>query len=161
MSIDIAALTEESLFYEDLNIGEVWHTPSRTITTADIVSFAGLSGDYNRGHVDDEYAKQTPFGRRIAHGLLVLSVLSGLVTRTLANQFMEKNLLGLLNVECSFPKPTFAGDTIRGEVELTEKRVTSKGDRGIATFRRRAINQRDEIVVDSEFKLMIKLCDPS
>ena len=159
MSINIAELEKESLFYEDLNIGELWHTPSRTVTTADIVAFAGLSADYNGVHVDDELAKQSHFGQRIAHGLLVLSILSGLVTRMLANQFMQRNLLGLINIQCSFPKPTFAGDTIRGEVELTDKRVTSKGDRGIATFRRRAINQRGETVVDSEFKLMIRLRD--
>jgi acyl dehydratase len=161
VSIDILKLAQESLFYEDLTLGEVWCTPSRTITTADIVTFAGLSADYNLVHIDDEYAKTTPYGERIAHGLLVLSILSGLVTRTLANQFMEKNLLGLVNIECRFPKPTLVGDTIRGEIELSDKRITSKSDRGIVAFKRRAINQRDEVVVDCEVKLMIRLREPN
>jgi acyl dehydratase len=160
MAIDVARLAEESLFYEDISIGEVWHTSSRTVTMADVVNFAGLSADYNRAHVDDEYAKNTVFGKRIAHGLLVLSILSGLVTRSLANQFLEKNFIGLINLECRFPKPTFVGDTLRGEVEVAEKRVTSKGNRGIVTFARRALNQHDEVVLESKFTLMMTLRNP-
>ena len=62
MSVDIAQLAQESLFYEDLTIGEVWHTSSRTVTVADVATFAGLSADYNRVHVDDEFAKESVFG---------------------------------------------------------------------------------------------------
>ena len=153
----ISDVPQPSLSYEDLEEGFKWTTPSRTITESEIHSFAGLSGDYNQIHVDDLYAGKSVFKSKVAHGLLVLSILSGLLTRTMQNQLMSKNLIGLLNVECSFPKPTFAGDTIYGEIEIASKRITSKGDKGIVTFKRRALNQRNEVVVDSTFTMMIAL----
>ncbi|BFM17936.1 MaoC/PaaZ C-terminal domain-containing protein [Maricurvus nonylphenolicus] len=160
MSIDIASVVKTQLYFEDLTVGDIFRTPSRTVTESDVAQFAGLSADYNRIHVDDEFAKNSFFGKRIAHGLLVLSMLSGLVTRTIFNQLLEKSGIGLLNLECRFPRPTFIGDTIYGEVEIADKRITSKGDRGVVTLKRRAINQHDEIVVDSEFKMMIVLKEP-
>ena len=148
-------MTDESIYYEDLDDDVVWVTASRTITETDVVSFAGLSGDYNRIHVDAAYASNTEFGGRIAHGLLVLSILSGLVTRTIFNQKLERNLIGLLNVQCKFPAPSFIGDTIIGEVRAIDKRLSSKGGRGVVTFSRQAINQHGDVVVDSEFTQLI------
>lgn len=69
------------MYFEDFEVGQRFTTPARTVTEADVVNFAGVSGDYNPIHTDAEFAKSTPFGQRIAHGLLVLSMLTGLRQR--------------------------------------------------------------------------------
>ena len=117
---DLSALKGQQLYWEDLNEGDQFDSPTRTITEADVANFACLSGDFNRLHVDAEYAADSAFGQRIAHGLLVVSVMSGLTTRMLMNTFLEPSLLGLLDMQCSFPNPTFIGDTIGVRVTVAE-----------------------------------------
>lgn len=146
----------EPCYFEDLEIGAMFESPTRTVTEADIVNFACLSADFNRLHVDAEYAATTPYGQRIAHGLLVLAIMSGLVTRMRLNQHLEPNLMGLLDIQCRFPRPTFIGDTVHVQVEVAEKSGTSRTDRGVVAFRRRVLNQRDEIVVEGTWKLLVR-----
>ena len=153
---DLSALEGQQLYWEDFGEGDSFDSPTRTITEADVTGFACLSGDFNRLHVDAEYAAGSAFGQRIAHGLLVVSVMSGLTTRMLMNSFLEPSLLGLLDMQCRFPKPTFIGDTIGVRVTLAEKRETSKPGRGILSFRREAINQRGETVVEGVWKLLVR-----
>jgi len=153
--IDLQALKEEQIYWEDLNIGDSFDSPTRTITDADVTNFACLSGDFNRLHVDDEYAAKSHFGKRIAHGLLVVSIMSGLSTRMLLNTFMERSLLGLLDMQCKFPKPSFIGDTIGVRVIVDEKTETSKPGRGIVSFRRQVTNQRGEVVLEGVWKLLM------
>lgn len=153
---DLSALKGQQLYWEDLNEGDQFDSPTRTITEADVASFACLSGDFNRLHVDAEYAARSAFGQRIAHGLLVVSVMSGLTTRMLMNTFLEPSLLGLLDMQCRFPKPTFIGDTIGVRVTVAEKRETSKPERGVLSFRREVINQRGERVVEGVWKLLVR-----
>jgi acyl dehydratase len=154
--MNFSALSAEPCWFEDLEVGAAFDSPTRTVTEADVVNFACLSADFNRLHVDAEYAKQQPFGQRIAHGLLVLSVMSGLVTRMQLNTHLEPNLLGLLDIQCRFPKPTFIGDTLRVRVEVVDKTETSKRDRGVVAFRRQVLNQRGEVVVEGVWKLMVR-----
>src|SRR4051794_11206251 len=102
------SFTENHLFFDDLIIGQEWKSLGRTITQADIVNFAGLSGDYNPIHMDHEFAKTTPFQQPIAHGLLTFSIASGLglnnpAMRTLA--FMSIR-------DWQFKDPVYIGDTI-------------------------------------------------
>ena len=153
---DLSALKGQQLYWEDLNEGDQFDSPTRTITEDDVANFACLSGDFNRLHVDAEYAADSAFGQRIAHGLLVVSVMSGLTTRMLMNTFLEPSLLGLLDMQCSFPNPTFIGDTIGVRVTVAEKRETSKPERGILSFRREVINQRGETVVEGVWKLLVR-----
>jgi Acyl dehydratase len=143
-------------FWEDLSVGFRYRTSSRTITEADIVSFAALTGDMNRAHVDDEAARSGPFGQRIAHGLLVVSYMAGLNTRTIVNQLLEPSMLALLGTECRFIKPTLAGDTITVDIEVVEARPSSKPDRGIVKFRRSAVSQRGEVVVECFVSMLFK-----
>jgi len=152
---DLAALKGQQIYWDDLTVGDVFDSPTRTITDADVTNFACLSGDFNRLHVDDEYAAKSHFGQRIAHGLLVVSVMSGLSTRMLLNTFMEPSLLGLLDMQCRFPKPTFIGDTIGVRVHVAEKTETSKPGRGIISFRREVTNQKGEIVLEGVWKLLM------
>ncbi|MGW1802443.1 MaoC/PaaZ C-terminal domain-containing protein [Streptomyces sp. NPDC001984] len=146
---------DDALYFDDIEIGEVHRTSGRTITEGDINLFAGLSGDFNSLHVDDDHAARSPFGRRIAHGLLVLSVTSGLTTRLPAMYALQPALLGMLETTARFKAPVFAGDTIHVELEVTAKRVTSKGDRGVITEVRRTLNQRGEIVLESEWRVLV------
>jgi len=142
------------LFYEDLEVGRIFPTPARTVTEADLVNFAGVSGDFNPIHTDEEYAKGTPFGRRVAHGLLVLSILTGLRLRT---GVFEVTLIAWLEIRSyKFLKPVFIGDTIRGETEIIEKRETSKPDRGIVIQRVRVYNHKDELVQEGEFVTLMR-----
>ncbi|WP_418319880.1 MaoC/PaaZ C-terminal domain-containing protein [Piscinibacter sakaiensis] len=154
--MNLADLHAEACFFEDLEIGNTFDSPTRTVTEADIVNFACLSADFNRLHVDSEFAKDTPYGQRIAHGLLVLALMSGLVTRMQLNQHLEPSLLGLLDIQCRFPRPTFIGDTLRVRVEVAEKAETSKPDRGVVAFRRQVVNQRGEVVVEGIWKLLVR-----
>jgi acyl dehydratase len=144
------------LFYEDLVVGQSHLTAGRTVTESDIVSFAGLSGDYNGLHVDAEYAATTDFGERVAHGLLVLSIASGLSTRLAFSEALAPNILGLLDLQCRWPRPTRIGDTIRVEVSIADRTATSRPERGIVTLHRRVRNQSQEVVMESSWKLLIR-----
>jgi len=142
-------------FWEDMVIGFQYETSTRTITEADVVAFAAYTADCNRLHVDAEYAGKTPFGQRIAHGMLVASIMAGLNTRTVVNAMLEPSLLGLLEVTARFPKPTFIGDTIKVVIEVTELKPTSKPERGIIRFRREAINQRGDVAAICDVTMLM------
>ena len=143
-------------YLEDLTVGDRFVSPGRTITEADVTAFAGLSGDYNPLHTDAEYARETPYGQRIAHGLLVLAVVSGLSARTPLMRAMEKSIIGLVNLECRWKMPTLLGDTIRVALEIADKRISGKPDRGIVVLSRSALNQRDEVVMESDWTLLVR-----
>jgi acyl dehydratase len=144
------------IYFETIDVGAKFETPGRTITEADIVAFAGLSGDYNALHTDAEYAAGTQHKQRIAHGLLVLSIMSGLSTRLPFMKAMEKTLIGLANLQCRWRKPSFIGDTLHIELEVIEKKPSHKPDRGTVILSRKAIDQNGEVVLESEWSLVLK-----
>lgn len=148
-----------TLYFEDLQVGEEIVSPARTVTESDIVSFAGLSGDYNALHTDEEFARGTLFQGRVAHGLLGLSIASGLFTRTEFMQRIQKALLAFLGLTWKFTGPIKIGDTIYVKVKLVDKKETKRPDRGIIVLERTVINQRDEVVQQGETTLMIA-CKP-
>lgn len=149
---DLAAMR---YYWEDIQTGMTFETVGRSITASDVGMFAGLSGDYNRLHTDDVYAATTPFKQRIAHGLLVGSIMSGLTTRTVMNQLLEPSILGLLEVNFRFPKPTFIGDTIRTKIVVTDSKETSNPARGVIAFDRLGLNQCDETVCICTVKMLV------
>jgi acyl dehydratase len=140
-------------YFEDIQVGDEYLSPGRTITEADIVAFAGLSGDYNVLHTDAEFMKGSIFGERIAHGLLGLSIASGLGTRAVARPFATLAFLGL---RWRFKGPIKIGDTIKVRMKVTDKKETSKPDRGIVTIQRAVLNQRGEPVQEGDTELMIE-----
>jgi acyl dehydratase len=140
-------------YFEDIQIGDEYLSPGRTVTEADIVAFAGLSGDYNVLHTDAEYMKSSIFGERIAHGLLGLSISSGLGSRAVARPFATIAFLGL---RWRFKGPIKIGDTIKVRMKVTDKKETSKPDRGIVTIQRSVLNQRGELVQEGDTELMIE-----
>ncbi|HYD70080.1 MaoC/PaaZ C-terminal domain-containing protein [Azospirillum sp.] len=145
-----------TVYFETLAVGDRFRTAGRTVTEADIASFAALSADYNALHTDAEYARETPHGQRIAHGLLVLSIASGLCSRLPLMTFMERTILGLAGLECRWTRPTFIGDTIHVLLEIVGKEVSRKPDRGAVLMRRTAVNQRGETVMESDWRLVLR-----
>lgn len=143
------------LWYEDFEIGAVVNTPSRTVTEADVVAFAGLSGDYNPIHTDAEFAKATPFGQRVAHGLLGLAIATGLSSRTGLLDGSVAAFLGM--TDWKFLKPILIGDTVRLRWTVTEKRPASKPGLGVLKRRMEILNQRDEVVQAGDFAVMIRV----
>lgn len=140
-------------YFEDYAVGDEFATPARTITEADVVAFAGLTGDYNRLHTDAEYMRQSPFGERIAHGLLGLSIVNGLKYRT---DMDSDGVIAFLGLSWQFSAPIKLGDTIRAVLRVTGARETSKPDRGVVVFGVTALNQRDETVQQGEFTMLLK-----
>ena len=145
----------DRLYFEDLPLEKKFVTSGRTVTEADVVAFAGLSGDFNSLHVDETFAAATGFGGRIAHGLLVLSVASGLTTRLPVLHALQPALLGMTDVTCRWLAPTRIGDTIRVELTFIAAQLTRSGTRGRVTERRVALNQDDVAVLDSQWTLLV------
>lgn len=142
-----------SLYFDDFSVGSKTISRSRTITEADIVNFAGLSGDFIELHTSEEFAKNGPFGRRIAHGLLVLSISSGLMVQMGQTTDTVIAFYGIDRLR--FTRPTFIGDTVHVEKEVLAKE--QKGaDRGVITFNTHVLNQHGEPVIVFQDKLMVK-----
>ncbi|HVS38039.1 MAG TPA: MaoC/PaaZ C-terminal domain-containing protein [Gemmataceae bacterium] len=134
--------TAQHLYFDDVAVGQQWESQARTITEADVVQFAGLSGDFNPIHTDHEFARSTPFRRPIAHGLLVFSIASGL-----SSTCPLMRTLAILEVrEWKFLDPVFFGDTIRVIGEVAQKEPRGRGRRGEITWRRRILNQESKVV---------------
>ena len=142
------------MFWEEWKIGAEFQTASRTITEADVVNFAGISGDYNPLHIDEEFCKQTQFGTRIAHGPLVYSIAAGLLFQL---HLYDDTLIAFLGFDSlKFTLPVKIGDTVRVRVEVLEKRETSKPDRGVMKRLLQVLNQRDEIVQEGVQAFLLK-----
>jgi len=140
-------------YFEDYAVGDEFTTPGRTVTEADVVMFAGLTGDYNRLHTDAEYMKDSIFGERIAHGLLGLALVNGLKYRTDVD---SDGVLAFLGLTWKFSGPIKLGDTIHAVVRISSKRETSKPDRGLMVQAIQVLNQRGEVVQEGEFTTMLK-----
>lgn len=142
------------MYYEDFAVGDTYVTPSRTVGEYDISQFAGLSGDYNPIHTDATFAEASEFGQRIAHGLLGMSILTGLVVRL---GIFEGSTIALLGVEqWRFKGPIFAGDTVHVVLTIKETRLTSDGTRGVLIREYQLVNQRGEVVQQGIMPLLVK-----
>ena len=148
----------EQKYYEDMKVGDKCISVGRTVTEADIVNFAGISGDYNILHTDAEYAKTSIAGQRLAHGLLPLVIASGLYTRTPYGMSMTGTLTAFVEIRSwKFKKPVLIGDTVHVEVEIIEK-IDAKQESasGKIIMKRTILNQKNEVVQEGEFILLIK-----
>ena len=142
------------LYFEDVEVGFRFETPSRTVTDADLVAFAGVSGDFNPLHTDAVFAAGSIFGGRIAHGALVLSLATGLRQRV---GLFDGTLMGLLEIRSwRFVTPVRIGDTIRVVTEVVELRPTSKPDRGVMVQRVEVWNQDDAVVQTGELVALLR-----
>jgi acyl dehydratase len=136
--------------YSDLKVGEIIETAAVTVTEAHVVTFAGLTGDFHPLHTNEEFAKTTPFGQRIAHGPLIFSMCTGLFVRA-----DPLDSIAYLGMEWQLLKPVMFGDTIHVRSTLDSMRLTSSGDRAIVHHTREVINQRGEVVQRGTDKIMM------
>jgi len=141
------------LYFDEISEGFQITSPGRTITEADVVLFAGLSGDYNPLHTDEEYAKQTMFGGRIAHGLLTLSIASGLAMQL---GFMIGTVEAFRELTWTFRKPVVAGDTVHMAATCASKKVIRGYVGGLVTFDLAVINQKGDVVHKGTWTLLVK-----
>jgi acyl dehydratase len=141
-----------SKYWEDFQKGERFDTQGLTLTETHLVNWASLTGDWFELHTNEEYAKKTPFGGRIAHGPLVFALALGLVTR---REYVGDAVMAFLGIDkLRAVAPVRIGDTIHTEVEFFDKRETQKPDRGIMVLRNRAKNQRNEVVMEFDLTAM-------
>jgi acyl dehydratase len=144
------------LAYEEFSVGQSWITQARTVSEADVMTFCGVSGDFNPLHSDEEFCRGTRFGTRIAHGPLGLSMAIGLMSQL---NLINGTAIGLLNLNWDFRGPVRLGDTIHAHVTTDAMRKTSKGQ-GIVTLRFIVINQHDEPVQEGTATLMMETRNP-
>jgi acyl dehydratase len=132
--------------YDDLYVGMTFRSPGRTITDADVVNFAGLTGDYSELHTSDVYAKNSQFGRRVAHGMLGLAYAHGLMWPRTGE--LRETAVAFLGIDgWKFVAPIFIGDTIFVNYTLAELRDSkSRPEQAIATFDVELVKQDGSVV---------------
>jgi len=140
------------LFLEDFEVGMTFETPRRTVTEADVVAFAGVSGDFNPLHTDEEFAKNGPFGRRIGHGVLTLAILTGLWDRL---GFLTGSVEAFYGIDkLRFTRPVFFGDSLRATVKVVDKKEREAN--GMIVFSNEVVNQRGETVLVCDTKVVVR-----
>ncbi len=142
------------LYWEEWEIDQEFVSPARTVTEADVVHFAGISGDYNPLHVNEEFCKDTIFGTRIAHGPLIYSIAAGLLFQL---HLYDDTLIAFLGFDSlKFTKPVKIGDTIHARIKVIVKRETSKPDRGIMKRTLEVVNQHGDVVQEGVQAFLLK-----
>jgi acyl dehydratase len=140
-------------YFEDFKIGQEMMTTARTITEHDIVTFAGLSGDFNQIHTDAEYAKSDTFGQRVAHGMLVQSVATGLMVQS---GVIEGTVLAFREQTAKFSLPVFIGDTVHVRGKITAVKALPRLGGGNITIRYAVINQAGKRVQTGDWVMLVK-----
>lgn len=157
LSFDLNEHLNRRLYFDDLEEGQSWVSPCRTVTEADVVHFAGLSGDFNALHTDATFAAGHPFGQRAAHGMLTLSIASGLTTRMPVYRLMDGARYALTELRCLWRKPVFIGDTIHVELRIGKKTESEKRPgTGRVLMHRTIKNQHGDIVAETEWTTLMK-----
>lgn len=147
------SIPPRGMYFEEFEEGMELVSPGRTVTETDVVLFAGLSGDYNQLHTDAEYAGGTRFGQRIAHGLLGLSIASGLASRL---GFIEGTAIAFMGLEWKFKAAVLIGDTIALTARVLRKRAMRRLGGGLVIIGVALKNQRGETVQEGEWTILIR-----
>ncbi len=145
--------TPRGMYFEELELGSKIISVGRTITETDVVNFAGLSGDYNQIHTDEVHAVEQGFNQRVAHGLLVLSVASGLAVQT---GFMEGTVMAFRDLDTKFSTPVFFGDTIHVVLEIAELKALPRLGGGQVVLKVTIRNQTGKAVQKGKWTMLIK-----
>lgn len=146
-------LIRRGLYFEEFFVGQRLITAARTVTESDVVTFAGLSGDFNQIHTDVEFSKNTPFKQRVAHGLLCLSIASGLAMRT---GVLEGTVLAFREINnWKFSSPVFMGDTVHVEMEILETKSLPRLGGGSVVIELSVINQRGETPMKGTWTVLV------
>ena len=141
------------LYFEEFFVGQKVITVGRTLAESDIFTFAGLTGDFNQIHTDAEFSKKTPFGQRIAHGLLGLSIATGLIMRT---GFLEGTVLAFREInEWKFVKPFLIGNTISAELDVIETKALPRIGGGAIVASVQVKNEKGEVCQRGNLNLLV------
>jgi acyl dehydratase len=140
------------LYFDDFTLGDRFRSPGHTLGEAHFLLFAGLTGDNHPIHYDEDYARRTPFGARVAHGLLVMAM-SALGASAQA-QRLEASMIAFLEQGCRFRKPVLLGDTVHAEFEVAG--LERKGDKGVLRLRITLLNQRNEEVLEGHHVYLLR-----
>lgn len=140
------------LGFHDLAVDDEWESPRRTVTEADVVAFAGLSGDFNPLHMDHDAASRGPFGKPVAHGLLGLAMVSGLASHAP----LVDTLAFLAILEWKFLEPIAFGDTVHVLTRVAHLESRARGRRGVVTWHRRLVNQRGVTVQEGTTQTLVR-----
>lgn len=140
-------------YFSEFGADDVFESGGRTVTEADVVNFAGLSGDFNPLHTDAEFAGKTPFGQRIAHGMLAASISTGL-GQTLG--IFEGTTLALMKQTFEYKAPVFFGDTIRLRLSVRERTPSSKGGKGVVLFQSDVVKQDGTVAVTGTWTVLFR-----
>lgn len=142
------------MYFEEFEIGQKVITAGRTVTESDIVTFAGLSGDYNQIHTDAEFSRDTPFKQRVAHGLLGLAIASGLAMST---GVLEGTVIAFREINnWKFSNPIFIGDTIHVELIVTEIKALPRLGGGSIVLELSVNNQRGETTMRGTWTALVR-----
>ncbi len=143
----------KGMYFEELEVGWSVATKGRTINVADIVNFAGISGDFNPLHVDAEYAGTTEFEQRIAHGALVLSIATGLAYQ---EGFMEGTVMAFLSLDWKYSLPTYISDTIHVELAITDLKFMRRLGGGKVVLDVKVVNQDGKVAQKGEWTILVR-----
>lgn len=144
-------MSKEKCFFEDVELNKTYSSGERTMTESDIADFAKLSGDFNPLHMDEAFAKANMFGQRIAHGLLGLSIASGLETDE-----PHYYILAFKEVSWKFKRPIFIGDKIHLESKAVDKKEARMPGTGDVFIERKLVNQDGKVTQEGIFTLLVK-----
>lgn len=151
--MDTLPIQTRGMYFEEFEAGQKIISAGRTVSESDIVTFAGLSGDFNQIHTDAEFSKGAPFGRRIAHGLLGLSIASGLAMRT---GVLEGTVLAFREInDWKFVKPIFIGDTIHVEMDVLEKKSLPRIGGGSIRIGLDVKNQAGDVLMKGTWTVLV------
>jgi len=140
------------LYFEEFEVGAEMRTRGRTITEADLVQFAGLTGDYNPMHTDAEYSKESFMGQRVAHGMLTVSYAVGQAYQL---GILERTVLGFRGLEMKFSNPVYIGDTIHAELKVAETKPAKRLGGGVVTLEMRIVKQDGKIAQKGNLVLLM------
>ncbi len=141
------------LYFEEFEVGFKTVTAGRTITEGDIVRFAGLTGDFTHIHTDAVYAAEGPFGQRVAHGLLVMSMALGLAVQI---GLIERTVFAFRELDWKFSLPVMIGDTIRTQLEIVETKAVPRLGGGNVNMKVSVLNQEDKVVHRGHWQLLVQ-----
>lgn len=140
-------------YFENFREGDLFISPGRTITEYDVMAFAGISGDYNQLHTDKKFAESNQFGERIAHGLLGLSIVSGLAARL---GLAEGTAEAFRSLKWKFLKPIFFGDTVYAHFLVRKKRRLPGNNTGYISLDVKVKNQNEEIIQRGSWAIIVR-----
>ncbi len=141
------------LFWEEFQIAQEFVSPGRTVTEADTNLFAGLSGDFNPLHMDEEFASRSPFGKRIAHGALVQSIMTGLISQL---GIFEGTTVALRQLSSRFKGPAYFGDTLFATIQVAEKKDLRGRTEGLIVFDTQVANQEEKVLSKGTWTVVIR-----